>query len=155
MSFIELVRLRKSVRVYDKDRRIDNNELKKILEAGRLAPSAKNLQEWKFLVVKDRGLLEKLIPACKEQSFVGDASCVIVACADKTDYVMTCGQPAYVVDLAISIEHMALMAAELGIGSCWIGAFYEEKVKDLLDIPELVRVVSPWYWVTPKGTLRK
>lgn len=154
MSFIELVKLRKSVRAYDKGRQLENNELKKILEAGRLAPSAKNLQEWKYIVVKNRALLEGLIPACKDQSFVGDASCIIIGCSDKTDYVMTCGQQAYTVDLAISMEHMALMAAELGVGSCWVGAFYEDRVKELLDIPEDVRIVSLLLLGYPKRDLK-
>jgi nitroreductase len=154
MSFIDLVKLRKSVRVYDSGaKNIAKDDLDKILDAGRLAPSAKNLQEWKYIVVKKKDLLEKLVPACKGQSFLADADSVIVGCSDKTDYVMTCGQPAYAVDLAISIEHMALMATELGIGSCWIGAFYEDKVKELLDIPENIRVVGLLVLGYPKRPL--
>ncbi len=142
MGFMDLVRLRKSVRDYKKAQDIDPRTLNKILDAGRLAPSAKNLQEWKFIVVRDRELLLRLVPACKEQKFIADASAVVVGCSDMTNYVMSCGQPAYPIDLAIALEHMALMAAELGIGSCWIGAFEENKVKDLLDIPAHVRVVN-------------
>jgi len=155
MSFIDLVKLRKSVRAYDKSRLLADDELKKILEAGRLAPSAKNLQEWKFVVVKDKAILEKMVPACKDQAFIADGSCVLVGCSDKTDYIMTCGQQAYTVDLAISIEHMALMAAELGVGSCWIGAFYEDKVRDLLDIPEDVRIVNLLVLGYPKRDLKE
>jgi len=100
------------------------------------------LQEWKFVVVKDKGTLSKLVPACKDQKFIAEASVVIAGCSDNTDYIMAGGQPAYTVDLAISLEHMALMAAEFGIGSCWIGAFYEDKVKETLNIPSKVRVVN-------------
>ena len=142
MSFMDLVKLRKSVRSYKKGQEIDNKTLNKILEAGRLAPSAKNMQEWKFIVVRDRTLLSRLVPACKEQKFIADASAVVVGCSDMPDHVMTCGQLAYPIDLAIALEHMALMAAELGVGSCWIGAYEENKVKDLLDIPAHVRVVN-------------
>lgn len=153
MDFMDLVKLRKSIRAYDRERRISDTDLNKVLEAARLAPSAKNLQEWKFIVVKDRGLLEKMVPACKNQTFIADADSVVVGCSDMTDYVMSCGQNAYTVDVSIAIEHMALMAAELGIGSCWIGAFYEDKMKDLLGIPNEVRVVSLLVLGYPKRDL--
>ena len=55
---------------------------------------------------------------------------------------MTCGQHPYIIDVSISMEHMALMAAELGVGTCWIGAFYEDQAKKLLSIPDEVRIVS-------------
>jgi nitroreductase len=140
-DFLNLVKKRKSIRAY-KENKLEEEKLLKILEAGRLAPSAKNLQEWKFIVIKDEKLIKELVPICKNQAFVGEASVVIVGCSEKTDYVMTCGQNAYSIDLAISIDHMSLMAAYLGIGSCWIGAFYEDKLKNILDIPNDVKVVS-------------
>jgi len=139
---MDLVKLRKSVRAFVPGKEIDTKTLNKILDAARLAPSAKNLQEWKFIVVRDKNTLSKLVPACKGQGFVGESAVLIAGCADKTDYTMTCGQYAYTVDLAISLEHMVLMAAELGIGSCWIGAFYEDKVKEILGIPSNVRIVN-------------
>ena len=142
MGFMDLVKLRKSVRAYVPGQELDTHALTKILEAARFAPSAKNLQEWKFIVVRDKSTLAKLVPACKDQKFIAEVSAVIVGCSDNTDYVMTCGQPAYTVDLAIALEHMALMAADLGIGSCWIGAFYEDRVKEILNIPAKVRVVN-------------
>jgi nitroreductase len=67
---------------------------------------------------------------------------VIAACATVTDYVMTCGQLTYPIDLAIALEHMVLAAAAEGLGTCWIGAFYEEEVKKILNIPPEVRVVA-------------
>jgi nitroreductase len=142
MSIMDVIRTRKSVRAYDTGKNISDADMEKILEAGRLAPSAKNLQGWKFIVVKERALLKQLVPACKDQKFVAEAFAVIAGCSDHTDYLMTCGQPAYTVDLAISLEHMALMAAELGIGSCWLGAFYEDRVKELLGVPNNARIVN-------------
>lgn len=142
MSLMDIIKTRKSVRSYSDVKELATADLNKILEAARLAPSAKNLQEWKYVVVRDKGIIEQLVPACKDQKFISGASAIVVACSDQTDYVMTCGQNAYTVDLAISLEHMVLMAAELGIGSCWIGAFYENRVKELLNIPNKVRVVS-------------
>jgi len=142
MGFMDLVKLRKSVRAYLPGNQIDSRTLNKILDAARFAPSAKNIQDWKFVVVRDKAILSKLVPACKDQKFISEAAAIIVGCSDKTDYVMTCGQPAYTVNLAIALEHIALMAAELGVGSCWIGAFYEDKVKEILNIPSKVRVVN-------------
>jgi len=138
MSVMDVIKLRKSVRSYA-DAPLEDEALGQILEAGRLAPSARNLQEWRFVVVRDKELLTKLVPACKDQKFVGEAGAVIVACSDLTEYQMSCGQLAYPIDLAIAVDHMSLAAAELGVGSCWIGAFYEDKVKELLSIPENVR----------------
>ncbi|MFH1224108.1 MAG: nitroreductase family protein [Pseudomonadota bacterium] len=142
MGLMDVIKGRKSVRAYNKNKNISEENLTKILEAGRLAPSAKNIQGWKFIVVRDKKLLSELVPACKDQKFIADSYAVVAGCSDITDYVMTCGQPAYTVDLAIALEHMALMAAELGIGSCWIGAFYEDKVKQILNVPANVRIVS-------------
>jgi len=142
MGVMEAIKIRKSVRSYDKGHKVSDTDLLKILEAGRLAPSAKNIQDWRFVVIKDKALLTKLVPACKDQQFVAEGSVVIAGCSGATDYIMTCGQQAYTVDLSIALEHMALMAAELGIGSCWIGAFYEDRVKELLHVPKDVRIVD-------------
>lgn len=70
------------------------------------------------------------------QKFVAEAPVVIAACAAvDTDYVMMCGQLAYPIDTAIAADHMTLQAVEEGLGTCWIGAFHEERVKQLLGIP--------------------
>ena len=67
---------------------------------------------------------------------------VIAACGTVSDYVMTCGQAAYSIDLAIAVEHLALAAAAEGLGTCWVGAFYEDKAREILGIPDTARVVS-------------
>jgi len=66
--------------------------------------------------------------AAKEQAFVYQAPVVIACCAQTDNYTMTCGQLSYPIDVAIAIEHMALEAAELGLGTCWVGSFYEDEV---------------------------
>ena len=132
---------RRSVRQYQ-DRPIPPEVLKRILEAGRIAPSARNVQEWRFVVVQKEETRKRLVPACAGQSFVAQAPCVLACCATLTDYVMRCGQLAYPIDVAIAIDHMVLQATAEGIGSCWIGAFYEDQVKEILGIPQEVRVVE-------------
>jgi nitroreductase len=141
MDVSEAIRNRRSVRKYQ-TRNIENDKLDRVLEAGRLAPSARNLQEWRFVVVRDGSRRKRLAEAAKGQTFVGEAPVVIAACATVTDYVMTCGQLTYPIDLAIALEHMVLQAAAEGLGTCWIGAFYEEEVKKVLNIPPEVRVVA-------------
>ena len=141
MDLAEAIKKRRSIRKY-LPRKVENDKLDRVLEAGRLAPSAKNLQEWRFVVVRDEGRRKRLAEAAKGQTFVGEAPVVIAACATVTDYVMTCGQLTYPIDLAIAVEHMVLTAAADGLGTCWIGAFYEEEVKKILNIPPEVRVVA-------------
>lgn len=141
MELGEAIKKRRSIRKY-LTRKVENDKLDRVLEAGRLAPSAKNLQEWRFVVVRDEGRRKRLADAAKGQTFVGEAPVVIAACATVTDYVMTCGQLTYPIDLAIALEHMVLAAAAEGLGTCWIGAFYEEEVKKILNIPPEVRVVA-------------
>ena len=141
MDVYEAIGRRRSIRKYQ-PRKVENDKLDRILEAGRLAPSAKNLQEWRFVVVRDEGRRKRLAEAAKGQTFVGEAPVVIAACATVTDYVMTCGQLTYPIDLAIAVDHMTLAATAEGLGTCWIGAFYEEEVKRILKIPPEVRVVA-------------
>ncbi|MDD5014417.1 MAG: nitroreductase family protein [Atribacterota bacterium] len=143
---IEAIKKRQSVRSYQ-DKEIPEEILQEILEAGRLAPSASNRQGWKFIVVKDEDLRKRLVPASKNQKFIGEAPVVIVGCATNPDYVMACGEYSYSIDLAIALDHMSLQAAALGLGTCWIGAFYQDQVKEILGVPEDVRIVS----LTPLG----
>ena len=140
MDVMTAIKTRRSIRAY-KDKPIEDEKLEAVLEAGRLAPSASNLQEWKYVVVKDKALRGKLVDAANGQQFVGQAAAVIVACAVQTDHVMPCGELSYPIDVAISVDHMTLAAVEQGLGTCWIGAFRQDEVKRLLGIPEEVRVV--------------
>ena len=138
---LEAIRKRQSVRSYQ-DKEIPEEILHEVLEAGRLAPSAGNRQGWKFIVVKDRDLKQKLVPACRNQKFVGEASVVIAGCATNLEHIMRCGEHSYPIDLAIALDHMSIQAAALGLGTCWIGAFYQDEVKKILMIPKGVRVVA-------------
>jgi len=138
---LEAIKKRQSVRSYQ-DKEISEDVLQQVLEAGRLAPSANNKQHWKFIVVKDEDLRKKLVPACKNQEFVGEAPVVIVGCGTDPDYVMTCGEHSYSIDLSIALGYMSLEAASLGLGTCWIGAFYQDQVKEILGVPEGVRIVN-------------
>ena len=141
MDIMEAIRKRCSQRNYQ-DRPVEREKLGQILEAARLAPSASNRQEWRFIVVQDKDTRKRLAKAAKNQTFVGEAPVVIVCCAETDNHLMTCGQACYPIDVAIAIEHMALKATEERLGTCWIGAFYEKEVKEILCIPQDIRVVE-------------
>jgi len=148
MSVLEVIRKRKSVRKYKPDP-IPDDVLLRVLEAARLAPSAKNLQPWKFIIVKDEKIKEKLVEACLNQHFIAEAPIVIVACGFPDECYAKQGRymKSWPIDVAIAMEHLILQAAEEGLGTCWIGAFEESKVKEILKVPENVRIVA----LTPLG----
>ncbi len=141
MEIIEAIRSRRSIRKYQ-ERAIEPERLMRVLDAGRIAPSAKNLQDWKFIVVRDGEKRRRLAEAAMGQAQVAAAPVVIAACATKPDNIMPCGQLCYPIDLAIALDHMSLAAVAEGLGTCWIGAFYEDRVKEILGIPAGVRVTS-------------
>ncbi|MFX1466657.1 MAG: nitroreductase family protein [Promethearchaeota archaeon] len=141
MDVYEAIRKRKSVRRY-KDKEVEQEKLTRILEAARLAPSASNKQEWRFVVVKDKEKRRKLSEAARGQKFVAEAPVVIACCAETDYHEMTCSQLCYPIDVAIAIDHITLAAVEEDLGTCWIGAFYEDKAKEILDIPDRIRVVE-------------
>jgi len=141
MDVMTAIQTRRSIRSYQ-DRPIEEEKLRLVLEAGRLAPSASNRQEWRFVVARDPDTRRKLALAANNQDFVGEAAAVIAACALETKRHMACGEKPYPIDLAIAVDHMTLKATEEGLGTCWIGAFQQERVKGILGIPEEVRVVA-------------
>ena len=141
MNVHEAIESRRSIRVFRKEA-VPEEKLERVLEAARLAPSARNMQNWKFIVVRERETRRKLMVAAGNQSFVGQAPVVVVACGTMPDYVMSCGQPAYTVDVAIAVDHMSLQAVEEGLGTCWVCAFSEPDVKAVLNVPDDVRVVT-------------
>ncbi|MFC1594270.1 nitroreductase family protein [Candidatus Omnitrophota bacterium] len=141
MDVMKAIQTRRSVRSYE-DTPVTKEKLQSILEAARLAPSAGNRQEWRFIVVRDHATRQKLMAAAKDQAFVGQAPAVIACCAETDGHTMTCGQLCYPIDVAIAIDHVTLAATAEGLGTCWVGAFHEDRVKDILQIPREIRVVE-------------
>ena len=141
MSVLDVIRNRGSIRNY-KDEQINKGDLSKILESARLSQSAANRQPWQFVVVNEKSMKKKLSRAANNQQFVGKAATVIVCLADPSVSARVGQFDGFLIDLAISIENMVLTAWDLGIGSCWIGAFWEDEVKELLGIPSNLRVIS-------------
>ena len=140
MDVRKAIQSRRSIRAYD-SREVEEDKLVRVLDSGRLSPSAGNRQERRFIVIRD-AKKRQLLSDARNQKFVAEAPVVIAACSVKTEYIMSCGQLAYPIDTAIAVDHMTLAAVEEGLGTCWIGAFDEKKVKEILNIPDNVRVVA-------------
>jgi nitroreductase len=142
MGVMEAIRTRKSVRAY-LDRPVETEKLERILEAGRLAPSASNRQEWRFVVVREPQTRQKLSAAvASPAAFIRKAPVILAACAETDGHVMQCGQLSYPMDVAIALDHITLAAVELGLGTCWIGMLAENQVRATLGIPDRIRVVA-------------
>ena len=141
MELYEAIEKRYSVRAY-LDRDVEDEKLRRILDAARLAPSGGNRQPWKFVVVRDAALRKQLVAACNDQAFVAQAPVVIAGVGLAPDRIMSCDVPADPVDLAIAMEHIALAAAAEGLGTCWIGAFSQDAVRELLGVPETAKVIE-------------
>ena len=156
MELMEAIRTRKSVRAY-LDRPVDDATLARVLEAARLAPSANNKQEWRFIAVRDLAMRERISREAAKDRFIAQAAIILACCAETDERVMSCGQVAYTVDVAIAMDHLSLAAVAEGLGTCWIGGFDEKVVKELLGIPEGVRVVElmPLGWPVNPAAVEK
>jgi nitroreductase len=145
MEIFECIISRQSVREYDK-KDVPNELVGQLLEAATHAPSAGNLQPWEFIVVKDKKTKSELANAALRQRHVEEAPVVIVVCADVekiSDRYGERGKNLYCIqDTAAAIENMLLSATSLGLGTCWIGAFEEDKVKVILNIPDKLKPVA-------------
>jgi len=145
MEVFDCIESRSSVRRYEK-KEVSNELIGKIIYAGTQAPSAGNLQPWEFIVVKDEKLKKELTEASLRQSHIENAPVVIVVCANpekSEDRYGDRGRTLYCIqDTAAAIENMLLTANDSSLGACWISAFDEEEVKDILNIPERLRPIA-------------
>lgn len=143
MDLYTAIKSRYSARSYEA-RPVEEDKLGRILAAVRLAPSARNDQEWRFVVVRDAALRRGLMSAAYGQAFIGEAPVVIAACAENDGRLMSCGQPAYTIDAAIAIDHLTLAATAEGLATCWVCRFSEPEAKKVLGIPagDNVRVIA-------------
>jgi nitroreductase len=141
MNFLELAKHRFSSRDY-KTQPVEEEKLIKILEAGRIAPSAANLQPWHFIVVRDKTNLEKIYSLYQREWFK-NVLVVIIICGDhsvswkREDKKDHCD-----IDIAIAIDHMTLQATELGLGTCWICNFDAKKCSEIFRLPNHIEPIA-------------
>jgi nitroreductase len=134
-DFIRLIKERRSVREYT-DKPIEKKILEEIIDCGRLAPSARNIQPWKFVVVTEKRKLKEIAKQVEWGHFIKDSSACIVICGDK-------GVKRFQEDCCLATENMILAAKSLGVGSCYVAALGKdtEGVRKLLEIPENFEIV--------------
>ncbi len=141
MDFFDVVNSRVSIRCYE-TRPVEDWKIKKIMDAARLAPSARNRQPWFFIIITDDEIKRKVYEATRDQRFILDAPVIIAAVGYPTNLTSSNGNLVHLVDLGIAGEHIALAATALGLGTCWVAAFYQDKMRIALNVPEDAHVVA-------------
>jgi len=145
MDVFEAIKGRRSVRAF-KLRGVPADMVEKLIDVGRWAPSAGNIQPWEFIIVRKPEIKAKLAEAAGGQTFIAEAPVVIVVCANENRSVQGYGMRGKTLyclqDTAAAIQNIHLAAFALGLGSCWVGAFSEEEVREALKVPDGVRPVA-------------
>jgi len=145
LELFEAIKTRRSVRAFTEEE-ISEDVVQKLIDAARRAPSAGNIQPWEFVIVRKHEIKRMLAEAALNQTFIEEAPVVIVVCADQTRSGRgygSRGATLYCIqDTAAATQNLLLAATALGLGACWVGAFYEEKVSKALNIPSGVRPVA-------------
>jgi len=140
MELYEAIQKRYSVRKFEA-RDVEGEKLRRVLEAGRIAPSARNRQQWKFIVVRDPAVRAKLAEAA-EQEWMKAAPVILVGVGLGDGETMFCSVPTDPVDCAIAMGHMSLAAVAEGLGTCWIGHFQQDEAKKILGVPAGCKIIQ-------------
>lgn len=145
MDVLEAIKGRRSIRAF-KSKDIPEKIVEKLIEAAIEAPSAGNIQPWDFIIVRKPQIKMRLAEAALEQAFIEEAPVVIVVCANENSSSQRYGargKTLYCIqDTAAATQNIHLAAYSLGLGTCWVGAFKEEKAREILRIPEEIRPVA-------------
>ena len=141
MAFIDLAKRRYSSRKFQ-DKQVEKVLLLEVLEAGRIAPSAKNKQPWHFVVITNEKTLKE-IKGCYDRSWLEAAKTIIVVCGDHREaWRRADGKDHTDIDVAITIDHMTLAATDLGLSTCWICKFDVLKCASIMELPEGVEPIA-------------
>jgi nitroreductase len=140
MEVLKEILVRRSIRQFKTDP-VEKDKIERILEAGRLAPSAKNRQEWRFIVIQKQEIRERVKMAAYGQEWVGRAPVIIAVCTTNTGYRMPNGQLSHPIDLSFAAAFMTLQCVREGLGSCCLSTFDEEDVKNILSVPYSMKIV--------------
>lgn len=150
-SFSELIQSRRSVRKYQ-NRPVERDKIIQCIEAARLAPSAENVQPWRFIILDDSALIKEFSSEAfsgiySPTKFASRAPVIVIILAKLDILANRIGKQIqgihfYLLDIGIAGEHFVLQAHELGLGTCWIGWFHIKKVRKFLKIPRSYKIVS-------------
>lgn len=136
MDIFEAIKKRKSVREYS-EKTVEKNLVEKIIDAARLAATARNEQPWEFIATYNKDVLKKICGMCPNGPFIKDASCLIAIFSKNTKY--------YIEDCSAATQNILLAIEALGLGGCWIAGDkkdYAEEVRKIFNVPEGYRLVS-------------
>ena len=134
MDTLTCIRTRRTTREFS-PRAVPEQTIRHILEAGRLSPSARNQQPWHFVVIQDKSLLKQLATLCTSGRFIEQASCAVAVVTDPSNRW-------HEIDGARAVQSMELAGWSEGVGTCWIGSLERERIKDLLDIPAHLHILT-------------
>ena len=152
MEYTELIYSRESIRNYDPGRLLPGNLLEKILDAGRIAPSACNIQPWKFLLISSPEMLEKVRASYPRKWFMDAPHVLVILGLKEKAWVRSFdGYNSIETDLAIAMTHIILAAENEGVGTCWIEAYDPKLLKEVLIIGENQVI----FGITPLGYQRE
>jgi len=148
MDYFSLINTRKSIRNYDSEAIVDKDVLLKIVDSGRIAPSAANKQPWKFIIVSSENMLNK-VSSCYHREWFGDAPHILIVVGDKSAAWtrQSDGYNSVETDVTIAMNHMILAATALGVATCWIAAFDNAKLREVMQLSENEVI----YGITPLG----
>ena len=145
MDVFEAIKKRRSVRAYTSEE-VSEEDVERLIEAARWAPSAGNIQPWEFVIVTNAETKRRLSDAALHQTFIEEAPVVIVVCADVARSSWGYGSRGAnlycLQDTAAATENMLLAAQALGLATCWVGAFHEDEVVKVVNTPRNVRPVA-------------
>lgn len=155
MELFDAIRTRRSVRKFQ-EKDVEESKLQELFEAVRMAPSWANMQCWSFVVVREKAAKEQISELSYVESFfapkgykvnpakkaLAEAPVVIVACADPSRSGVLWDQTYYMTDMGIACQNLWLAARGLGLGTVFVGVFDEQRLKEMLNIPDSIRIVG-------------
>ena len=141
MEFLDAVRSRISIRQY-KDTPVEKEKIDTLLDLMRIAPSAMNRQEWKFVAVTDPEQLKKMRVACESRGPAMTAPAIFCICATEYTEMNDSGYNRGTIDASIATTYLHLATFALGLGSCWIGSFDPDMAGEVIGCPAGTRVVT-------------
>lgn len=134
MDTFQCIRTRRTTRAF-LPTEVPQQTIRNIMEAGRLTPSARNLQPWHFVAIQDRSMLKQLGALCTSGRFIEQASCAVAVVTDPTNNW-------HEIDGARAVQSMELAGWNEGVGTCWIGSMNRDRIKELLGIPKSLHLLT-------------
>lgn len=153
MELDKVLKKRRSIRKY-RQNDVDKEDINKIIEAGLKAPSAGNLQPWRFIVTYNKEKINQAVDTTykggnidsdKNQDWIREVPVIILACIDYTDPVNKYGghgKKAAIQDVSAAVENMILKVVDLKLASCWISGFREKELKEVFEVPHNIDILA-------------